>query len=263
MSHETSPLLMTEHGSLLASGKTGRDHFQQIYQATLVREADWLRRTAANKADSVTRLLERNGLRPHRVLELGCGTGAVIGELADRGVAEEYYAVDYSEQAIRYLRETQPALHAAVADVTATPDPFGQAPYAIVLLSHVLEHLEEPAAFLRAVRRMDFSYLIAEVPLEDLPFGRLKALVKDRRDNPAGHVQFFTRRSFRALLTSAGFTIVGERRYAPVLDKETLRFAYGRGSRKALTEHYLPRFTAPLWSRFFHAHYALLCRKAV
>ncbi len=247
---------------MLSSGKTGRDHYQQLYEAALVREAEWLRRTAANKADSVTRLLARKGLRPRRLLELGCGTGAVISELHARGAAEEYYAVDYSEQAIRYLQETQPALHAAVADVTVTPDPFGQAPYDVVLLSHVLEHLEEPAAFLRSARRIDFTYLIAEVPLEDLPFGKLKALVKDRRDNPAGHVQFFTRRSFRQLLTSAGYAILNERSYAPVLDKETLQFAYGRGSRKALTEHYLPRLAAPLWCRLFHAHNALLCEKA-
>ena len=90
--------------------------------------------------------------------------------------------------------------------------------------------------------------------------------MKDRSKKPVGHVQFFTRRSFRELLTAAQYVIVDERLYAPCFDKETVQFAYAekgtlRYTHKMLTEHYLPRLTAPLWARWYHAHYALLCRK--
>ena len=99
---------------------------------------------------------------------------------------------------------------------------------------------------------------MAEVPLEDLFFGRVKALVKDRSKNPAGHVQFFTRNSFLALVTAMQYSIVDERVYAPCFNKETLQFAYGdkgllRYLGKVLTEHYLPKHTSRLWTRWYHA----------
>ena len=137
----------------------------------------------------------------------------------------------------------------------------------LVVVSHVLEHLENPADFLRKIQRVSFGAMIAEVPLEDLPASRLKALMKDRRKNFAGHVQFFTARSFTALLRSAGFTVAASRRYSPVSSLESVRFAAGRNGvsrlRARLTEgsaHYLPKFV-PLWSRFYYAHYAALCVK--
>ena len=62
-------------------------------------------------------------------------------------------------------------------------------------------------------------------------------------------------------------SVVDERIYAPWLDKATLQFAYGtRGAlhnaHKLLTEHYLPRLTAPLWIKLYYAHCAILCQKA-
>ena len=147
-----------------------------------------------------------------------------------------------------------------------TPNPFGKESFDVVVLSHTLEHLEEPLPFLQSMHRVQFEYLVAEVPLEDLFFGKIKALLKDRSKNPAGHVQFFTRRSFRRLIIAAPYALVDERLYAPRFDKETLRFAYGeqgplRYLHKVLTEHYLPKYTALFWARLYHAHYALLCRK--
>jgi hypothetical protein len=146
-----------------------------------------------------------------------------------------------------------------------TPDPFGEKSYDVVVLSHTVEHLEEPQQFLRAIRRISFDYLIVEVPLEDLFFGRVKSLFKDRSRNPAGHVKFFTRGSFRQLVEDAGYVIADERVYAPWFDDETLAFAYGsdgalRRVHKRLTEQYLPRAIGPLWTRVYHAHHAVLCR---
>lgn len=250
----------------LDSGKSGRDHYEAVYKEALARQAEWLRRGAGHKADSVEQLLHRNGITPASILELGCGTGAVIGELQRRALAQQYYGVDYSEEAIAYLKDAFPSIECAVADVMETPNPFDKDSFDVVVLSHTIEHLEEPSPFLQSIHTIPFEYLVAEVPLEDLFFGKIKALLKDRSKNPAGHVQFFTRRSFRALLAATQYVIVDEWLYAPRFDKQTLRFAYGeQGSlrylHKMLTEHYLPKYTALLWARWYHAHYALLCRK--
>ena len=245
----------------------GRDHYNQTYQNELGKEAEWLRRTASNKADSVECLLNRNGIKPKRILELGCGTGAVLSELKQRKVADQYFGVDYSKEAIQYLSQRDPEVRCAVADITHTSRPFDDIDcFDVVVLSHVIEHLEDPVPFLRAIQRIKFGYLVAEVPLEDLWLGRMKSHLKDRRDNPAGHVQFFHPSSFRSLLQKADFDIVSERVYAPVLDQETLRFAYHDRplrirSMKLFTERLLPLLFQPVWPWLYHGHFAVLCKK--
>lgn len=254
---------------MLDSGRSGRDHYEATYLDALGRQAEWLRRGAGQKADSVEKLLHGNRIKPESVLELGCGTGAVIGELQQRALAQRYYGIDYSESAIAYLKTVFPTIQCAVADVMETTNVFDEETFNVVICSHIIEYLEDPVSFLQAIgQRFKFEYLVAEVPLEDLLFGRVKALLKDRSKHPAGHVQFFTHRSFHALITAMQYTVVDERVYAPCFDKETLKFAYGEHSKlrylhKVLTEHYLPKYTPHLWTRWYHAHYAVLCQKTV
>ena len=247
--------------------KKGRDHYDATYKSNLEKEAEWLRRNASGKADSVEWLLRRNWIKPKRILELGCGTGAILSELKRRNVAEKYYGVDYSREAIQYLSQIEPEIECTTADITENYRPFSNiSSFDVVVVSHTIEHLENPIQFLRAVSRMRFGYLIAEVPLEDLLFGKLKAVIKDRTENPAGHVQFFDRPNFRRLLKKADFQIIDERLYPPVLDRSTLRFAYQEQSgriqfQKLLTERALPILLKPVWSRLYHGHFAVLCKK--
>ena len=73
---------------------TGRDYYADIYVKQLEAEAEWLRRGAPDKADSVEQLLARNGIVPKTLTELGAGTGAVISECRRRGLGETFTAID-------------------------------------------------------------------------------------------------------------------------------------------------------------------------
>lgn len=84
---------------------TGKEHYLQVYQRDLNDQAEWLRRSAREKVDSIEQLLQSNDIRPKTIMELGCGTGAVILECQRRGLAEHYTAVDSSQEAIQYLSE--------------------------------------------------------------------------------------------------------------------------------------------------------------
>lgn len=241
--------------------KSGRDKYVDLYSAEGEREAEWLRRSSMQKVDSVEVLLP---CQPQSVMEIGCGPGAVISELRRRSIGRNHFAVDYSADAIGLLRQRDPDILVAQADITEVPDPFARGPYDVVLACHVIEHLEEPEKFLTALRRVPHRYFIAEVPLEDNPLHRIKGCIRDRMENAAGHVQFFNRRSFRALLAGAGFRIQAERLYAPKLDSDTLRFMYGndsvvRRTHKRLTENLLPQVGGPFWTHLYHAHLAVLC----
>ena len=243
----------------------GRSHYKNLYERDLLDEARWLEFGALGKCDSIEVLLKKAAIAPTTVLEIGCGSGAILRELRRRGIGARYTGVDYSETAIDYAKNCCREIDFRKADIT---DGFFAPPgthYDLIVLSHVLEHLEDPRPILRAVRALSFCVFIAEVPLEDLPAARLKSFVRDRRNNLAGHVQFFNARSFRDLIASTGFHIAGDRRYPNVLSRESVRlanrrnrFSPVRGFVYMMTCHDLPRLV-PLWSRLYYAHYAVLC----
>ena len=244
----------------------GKDHYRFLYQTELEREAEWLRRGAAEKANSIETLLTRNAIAPRTILELGCGTGSVITECQRRRLAAKYIGVDFAPEAIGYLRKHSSGIEAIQGDITDPAFCIGDT-CDVVVLTHVLEHLEQPAAFLAAMRNsLKPSYAIIEVPLDDLPIARMKSVLRDRRANRAGHVQFFTANSFERLLHSNGLKVIDRRTYVPIRDLETIRFLsekdgapWRRRLLEIFTSNYLPRIFAPLWKRLYYAHHAVLC----
>src|SRR5437660_1483726 len=119
---------------------TGRDHFDSLYQTQIESEAEWLRHGAEEKANSVESLLSRNNIKPRSLLELGCGTGALIIELQKRQVAVEFTGVDFSAIALDYLRRNSDGIAVLQADLTSQDSPKGK--YDVIVSSHVIEHLE-------------------------------------------------------------------------------------------------------------------------
>lgn len=252
---------------MAATHPSGRDYFDGLYQGHVEDEAEWLRRTVAHKVDSIQYLLAQVGATPSDLMEIGSGTGAVIEECKKRGLGTRFCAVDYSKTALAYLGARDPSIRTIQADITQ-PEFRLEDPVDIVVCTHVLEHLERPQALLSAIAgRLSFRYAVIEVPLEDLPINRLKSPAEARTMNAAGHVQFFTARSFEALVRGCGLAILSRRRYVPTQDFGTIAYQAKRHSLsrarhaiKIVTNNLLPKVTAPLWSRAYYAHYAVICR---
>jgi len=254
----------------LGSGLSGRDHYDGLFRAGLDEEAELSKRSAVDRANSVQILLQESGINSAtRLVELGAGTGSVISECRNRGVASSFTAVEYSSSAVDYLRRNTIGIDVIQADITAA-DFQMEGSIDILLISHVVEHLEDPHAFLAAARsKLDFSYAVIEVPLEDLPLSRLKALVKDRTKNLAGHVQFYTRKTFEDLLTSCDLEVVRSRTYFPIQTPDDLRLTFKKDQMPAwrypllwMTRRLIPQMVPDTWSRLYHANCAALCRKS-
>jgi len=250
---------------MLAGMRSGRDHYSAVYSVQLEAEAKWLAIGAIEKANSIERLVSPRISHPKRIIELGAGTGAIVAELQRRNFADAYVAVDYSTDATEYMKRNLTNVEVLRADIVEEPI---SGAFDMVVVSHVLEHLECPDKFLAAlVRNLDFRFAVIECPLEDLAASRVKNLFRNRYENRAGHVQFFNRRSLSALIRRH-LNIVDSRHYASWASAETVRFlankdALPRHKRwiKYLTMRILPRVTAPLWKRYWIANYALLCQK--
>jgi len=243
-----------------------KDHYRHLYQTDLEEEAEWLGRGAIDKTNSIEMLLNRNNIRPKTILELGCGVGAVLFECQRRNIAKKYIGVEYAPEAISYLRKHSVGIESIQGDIT-DPDFCIKDACDVVVISHVIEHLKEPANFLTAIKKsIKFSHFVVEVPLEDLLVSKIKSLLRDPLANKAGHLQFFTRRSIENLLRSNGFNIIDRRTYVPILDMETIHFiaAKDRLARhhrlfKVFSNNLFPRMFIPLWKRLYYAHHAILC----
>lgn len=184
----------------------------------------WLQLGAIEKVRSLALVLDGHAVDD--VLEIGCGSGAFLERAHAEGIGRRYWAADVSAEAIRHVEGLGLPLVGTTVGDGATVSETLRRRFDLVVLSHVLEHVDDPAALLRAALRCGRRVFI-EVPLESTVGLNLKWELARRRgrvrtDNAAGHIQFFSKRSIEALVRDCGAQIIASRRYVPLGD-EVLR----------------------------------------
>lgn len=132
-----------------------------------------------------------------RVLEVGCGEGLVLRYLRERhGLLVD--GVEPDPVALAAARRRNPQSRLWRGDACRLGVRSGS--YDLVLCLEVLEHLAEPAAALRELRRVARRRLILSVPHE--PYFRLGNCLRGRHlarlGDPPDHRQHWTRRGFEA-----------------------------------------------------------------
>ena len=76
----------------------GKFNYENIYVNRLEAEAKWLKVDSVQRCDNIEYFLKKRSFHPTSIIDLGCGTGAVIKELQSRNIGEKYLAVDYSKE---------------------------------------------------------------------------------------------------------------------------------------------------------------------
>ncbi|HUA75961.1 MAG TPA: class I SAM-dependent methyltransferase [Solirubrobacteraceae bacterium] len=220
--------------------------------------ARWRALGARGKADHITALCAAAGLRPASTLEVGCGDGALLCELHARGFGGRLAGVEIAEAAVRIASRRKQIDAVALYDGERLDEPDGA--YELGVLSHVLEHVPDPAALLAEVARVCRA-VVMEVPLEANVSARREA--KREHAQEVGHLQRLDRAAARAIVTRAGLRIAGELEDSLPRSAQ-LFFARDAGARakasaKWATRTALHRGAPPLARRLFTVHYACLC----
>lgn len=87
-----------------------------------------------------------------RVLDVGCGTGALMGGLASRTASRSISAVDPSARFIQAVRERYPGVHVREAGAENLPFPDGS--FDVALAQLVLHFMPDPIAGLKGMQRV-------------------------------------------------------------------------------------------------------------
>lgn len=212
----------------------------------------WLATAGTEKAQSIADLV---GSPVQDALEIGCGTGAVLQALDAMGFAENLWACEPSKELAAQIPQKSIASLRAV-ESTTLEHAFVDRTFDVAILSHVVEHLLAPAKLInQALERA--RLLVVEVPIEAGPGGWVRmnakrALGKDPRDNSAGHVQFFSRRTARKLVEYSGGRVLADRGYFPMGPYSALPQTPVRRAVRTIAGH------AEVVAKAYYEHYAML-----
>ncbi len=103
---------------------------------------------------SVRETLKRMHMRPGQsVLDIGCGTGVLLGTLADTSPGMALAGIDATREMLAAARQRLPAgirLHQARAEQL----PFGNASFDTVISCNMFHYIRQPRAALREMRRV-------------------------------------------------------------------------------------------------------------
>lgn len=194
--------------------------------------------------------------KPATVLDYGCGNGVLTYWMKCNGFGKTILGVDISRTGIESARKAFACDGIQYEDL----DWFSSSneKFDVLVSSHVLEHLENPAEILRTLLAQA-EWFVIEVPLESCVWANVmsKFSSKPRRDNSLGHLHFWTRKQVRELMESSGYLILRDYHYASAPFSPYTSFWKG-----LLERMILKVLGLNLYSKFFATHYIVLARQA-
>lgn len=148
----------------------------------------------------------------NRVLDLGCGNGALCRELKQKGF--DVVGCDVDQGGLEIGRKCNDGIPYHALGVYDDPTALGKSDFDIVICTEVVEHLFEPREMPRFARALlrDGGHLIVSTPYH----GYLKNLALaifdkwDHHHHPledGGHVKFWSRKTLSKLLEVEGFRV--------------------------------------------------------
>lgn len=152
-----------------------------------------------------------------KVLEVGAGDGSILKFLADQNFAPQYAAVEISESGVEHIRKREIKNLQSVQVFDGYHLPFEDNSFDLIILSHVLEHVEHERLLLRELKRVA-PMLVIEVPRDykDGVDTRIKHFLA------YGHINMYTPTSLRYLLRTEGLDIVND--LTSMIEPEVTKF---------------------------------------
>jgi 2-polyprenyl-3-methyl-5-hydroxy-6-metoxy-1,4-benzoquinol methylase len=152
-------------------------------------------------------------LRARRIVDIGCGNGALCRELANRGY--DVVGCEPSADSFRLAQRAAPELVFHAIGVDDDPSAIGNESFDVAIATEVIEHLVRPSNLPYFAKQLLRSggYLIISTPYHGYLKNLILALTNkwDAHLNPfwdGGHIKFWSCRTLSQLLNETGFRVV-------------------------------------------------------
>ena len=152
-----------------------------------------------------------------KVLEVGAGDGSILQHLDAKNSFPEVHALEISESGADQIASRKLKNLKSVHIFDGYHIPFADDEFDLVILSHVLEHVEFERMLLREIKRVS-KHVVIEVPC-DYRYGvdkRMKHFLN------YGHINMYTPSSLRFLLQSEGFELLADK--ISMIEPEVTKF---------------------------------------
>jgi ubiquinone/menaquinone biosynthesis C-methylase UbiE len=178
-------------------------------------EVEWRMLGAKSKAANIIEVCK--SINPKKVLEVGAGDGSILHYLNEWNFGDELYALEIAESGVSIIENRKLSKVKEVKSFDGYSIPYEDNSFDLVILAHVLEHVEHERVLLRELKRVA-KFLVIEVPL-DYRFGVDKRM---KHFLDYGHINMYTPTLVRFLLKSEGFSIKADK--TSLTPVETIKF---------------------------------------
>jgi SAM-dependent methyltransferase len=151
--------------------------------------------------EEIEAALARGNAAAPKVLDIGCATGALLEKLRDRGWACAGVEISPSAEYARNERGLD------VRQTSLEKARFPDASFDLVLASHLIEHLNDPAAFVREACRVlaPGGYFLVTTP--NIAGFQARLFQSRWRSAIFDHLYLFSVKTLSALLRQSGFAV--------------------------------------------------------
>ena len=223
-------------------------HYEGAYSAEAV---EWRRLCALDKASNIRSLLGPEHVES--VLEIGCGTGAVLSEVRNRGIGSLHQGIDLADP----NKHVDPsARDLSLLEYDGETFPFPNNSFDLVYASHVVEHVLNPRGFLSEIRRVAKRLIYLEVPCEL----HARTTHSDMQTTlNIGHINSYSPESFTMLCQTSGLRIINSQLFDHSLGVHAFRASAMKAKLKMTIRTALLSANPIFASRIFTYHFGVLC----
>lgn len=155
------------------------------------------------KARQILKMIQKNGLIPESIVEVGCGAGEILNQLHKLlPQRTQFTGFDISEDAILLAQQRSGTNirfhHGNILNDKTTFD--------LLLMIDVFEHVDDYLGFLRACKGKS-TYSIFHIPLDITLHGIFRNTMIGARKS-VGHLHYFTKETAIATLEDSGYEIL-------------------------------------------------------
>lgn len=164
----------------------------------------WRMLGAKYKAQNIIEVCK--SIKPLKVLEVGAGDGSILHYLNEWNFGQELYALEIAQSGVDKIKARDLSRLKEVQTFDGYQIPYADNSFDLIILAHVLEHVEHERILIRELKRVA-KYIAIEVP-KDYRYG-----VDSRMNHflAYGHINMYTPTSLRFLLKSEGLDLVADK----------------------------------------------------